>query len=128
MDERILLVDDDRFFREMYADLLRRERYDVDVADSAGEALNLLEKQRYALVISDMIMPDMNGLDLLLRIKRHTPSTDVIIVTGHANVESAIHALKNGARDYLVKPCNHDEFRHTVALALQQHHLLDENH
>lgn len=125
--ERILLVDDDRFFREICADLLREEGYAVDKAACGQDALDALAEDAYRLVITDLVMPDMSGLDLLSRVKRHDPNIEVIIVTGNANVETAIYALKNGARDYLVKPFNHDEFKHTVALCIEQRRLLDEN-
>ena len=72
-------------------------------------------------------MPGETGIDLLFQVKRHNPDIDVIMVTGNTNVESAIHALKNGARDYLLKPVNPDEFRHTVALCMEQRRLLNEN-
>jgi diguanylate cyclase (GGDEF)-like protein len=78
-------------------------------------------------VVTDLVMPDMNGLDLLSRVKQRDPAIEVIMVTGHANMETAISALKAGARDYLVKPINHDEFKHTVALCIEQRRLLDEN-
>jgi len=72
-------------------------------------------------------MPGETGIDLLFQVKRLNPDIDVIMVTGNTNVETAIHALKNGARDYLLKPVNPDEFRHTVALCMEQRRLLNEN-
>ncbi len=125
--ERILVVEDDRFFREMFSNILRGEGYEVDTAASPAEALESLVDKEYHLVVSDLVMPDMSGLDLLFRVKQHNPDIDVILVTGNANVESAIHALKNGARDYLIKPINHDEFKHAVSLCFEQRRLLDEN-
>jgi diguanylate cyclase (GGDEF)-like protein len=125
--ERILVVEDDRFFREMFCHLLRDEGYEVDAAASPGEALDSLGKNEYHLVVTDLVMPEMSGLDLLFRVKQHDPDIDVILVTGNANVESAIYALKNGARDYLVKPINHDEFKHAVSLCFEQRRLLNEN-
>jgi len=125
--EKILVVEDDRFFREMYCHLLSGEGYEVKTAASADEAMECLQKEDFHLVISDLVMPGESGLDLLFRVKRHDPDIDVIMVTGDTNVESAIYALKNGARDYLLKPVNHDEFRHTVALCMEQRRLLNEN-
>ncbi|HET6420079.1 MAG TPA: diguanylate cyclase [Geobacteraceae bacterium] len=125
--ERILVVEDDRFFREMFSNLLRGEGYEVDTAASPVEALDSLGKSEYHLVVTDLVMPDMSGLDLLFRVKQHDPDIDVILVTGNANVESAIYALKNGARDYLIKPINHDEFKHAVSLCFEQRRLLNEN-
>jgi two-component system, cell cycle response regulator len=125
--ERILVVEDDRFFREMFYHLLRGEGYKVDTAPSSGEALVLLNKHNYQLVITDLVMPDMDGLDLLSRVKQLNPDIDVILVTGNANIETAVNALKNGARDYLIKPINHDEFKHSVSLCFEQKRLLNEN-
>lgn len=125
--EKILIVEDDKFFREMYADLLKQDGYDVDMADSGEEALTLLKNNNYSLVITDLVMGGISGLELLTRIKQSDPTVDVIIITGNANIDSAIYALKNGARDYLVKPFNHDEFKHSVALSIEQHRLFDEN-
>lgn len=125
--ERILVVEDDRFFRQMYADLLTEEGYGVDTVASGAEALDLLTKHDYQLVISDLVMPGMSGIEVLSRVKQQAPTVDVILVTGHANLESAIFALKNGARDYILKPFNHDEFKHTVALCFEQRRLINEN-
>jgi two-component system, cell cycle response regulator len=125
--ERILVVEDDSFFREVFTDLLKADGYAVDVAASGEEALEKIRRSPYQLVVTDLVMPDVTGLDILSAVKRHDPAIDVIMVTGHANVETAIYALKNGATDYLVKPINHDEFRHIVAHCMQQRRLLDEN-
>jgi diguanylate cyclase (GGDEF)-like protein len=125
--ERILVVEDDRFFREMYCHLLSGEGYEVHTAASVDEAMEYLGKTEYHLIVTDLVMPGQSGMDLLYRVKRRDPDIDVIMVTGNTNVESAIEALKNGARDYLLKPVNHDEFRHTVALCMEQRRLLSEN-
>jgi diguanylate cyclase (GGDEF)-like protein len=125
--DRILIVEDDLFFREMYSSLLKGEGYLTDTASCGLEALELLKKNRYGLVITDLVMPDISGMEILSRVKETDPGIDVIMVTGNANLESAIFALKHGARDYLIKPVNHDEFRHSVSQCMQQRRLLDEN-
>lgn len=125
--ERILVVEDDSFFREVFQELLREEGYEVDSAASVAEALEKLAQREYHVVVTDLVMEGLSGLDLLSRVKQQDPAIEVILVTGHANVETAIYALKNGARDYLVKPINHDELKHTVALCIEQRRLLDEN-
>ena len=125
--EKILVVEDDRFFREMYSHLLSGEGYEVHTAASVNDAMVLLREAEYHLIISDLVMPGETGIDLLFQVKRLNPDIDVIMVTGNTNVETAIHALKNGARDYLLKPVNPDEFRHTVALCMEQRRLLNEN-
>ncbi len=125
--DTILLVEDDRFFREMYSELLRAEGYQVETASCGTDGLEMISKGQYSLVITDLVMPDINGLEILSRVRESHPTVDVIVVTGNANLESAILSLKRGARDYLVKPINHDEFRHSVAKCIQQRRLLDEN-
>lgn len=123
----ILLVEDDRFFREMYSSLLQAEGYRVECASCGVDGLEMLAKGQYSLVITDLVMPDISGLEVLSRVRENHPAVDVIMVTGNANLESAIFALKHGARDYLVKPINPDVFKHSVAQCIQQRRLLDEN-
>lgn len=125
--DKILIVEDDLFFREMYANLLQEEGYLTDSASCGLDALDLLAKNRYGLVITDLVMPDISGMEILSRVRESDPSIDVIMVTGNANLESAIFALKHGARDYLIKPINPDEFRHSINQCMQQRRLLDEN-
>jgi two-component system cell cycle response regulator len=125
--DKILIVEDDLFFRDMYASLLQAEGYLTETAACGAEALDLLSRNRYGLVITDLVMPDISGMEILSRVRESDPGIDVIMVTGNANLESAIFALKHGARDYLLKPVNHDEFRHSVAQCMQQRRLLDEN-
>jgi diguanylate cyclase (GGDEF)-like protein len=125
--ERILIVEDDSFFREVYTDLLKDEGYIVETAASGEEALGMIQNRNYQLVVTDLVMKDVSGLDILSAVKLHDPDVSVIMVTGHANVETAIYALKHGAADYLVKPINHDEFRHIVSHCMDQRRILDEN-
>jgi len=125
--ERILIVEDDAFFREIFSDILREEGYQVETASSGNEAIKMLELSSYQLVVTDMVLQDISGLDILSRAKQIDSDTEVIVVTGYGNMESAIYALKNGARDYLVKPISHDEFKHVVRLSMEQRRLLDEN-
>jgi diguanylate cyclase (GGDEF)-like protein len=124
---KILIIEDDAFFREVFSDLLKGEGYQVETASSGNEALTMLAKNRYQLIVTDMILQDISGLDILSRAKQMDSDTEVIVVTGYGNMESAIYALKNGARDYLVKPINHEEFKHVVKLTMDQRSLLDEN-
>ncbi|HZV81884.1 MAG TPA: diguanylate cyclase [Geobacteraceae bacterium] len=125
--EKILIVEDDAFFREIFSDLLKEEGYLIDTATSGSEALEKIAHIKYDLVVTDMILQDISGLDVLSRIKQMDTGIEVIVVTGYGNMESAIYALKNGARDYLVKPISHDEFKHVVNLCMEQRRLLDEN-
>jgi diguanylate cyclase (GGDEF)-like protein len=125
--DSILLVEDDRFFREMFTGLLEAEGYHVETASCGNDGLEMLSNGQYSLVITDLVMPDISGLEILARVRESHPTVDVIMVTGNANMESAIFALKLGARDYLIKPINPDEFKHSVSQCIQQRQLLDEN-
>lgn len=123
----ILVVDDELFFRKLYCDLLQEEGYRVDVCENGEEAMAVMRRKPVDLVLTDMVMPGCSGLDVLQYARTLANAPDVILVTGHASLESAIDALKNGARDYLIKPFNSDELKHTVRRCLEQRKLLAEN-
>lgn len=123
----ILVVDDELFFRKLYRDLLLEEGYRVDVCENGEEAIALLRRKAVDLVLTDMVMPGCSGLDVLQAARSLPNPPDVILVTGHASLESAISALKNGARDYLVKPFDSEELKHVVRGCLDQRKLLTEN-
>jgi diguanylate cyclase (GGDEF)-like protein len=123
----ILVVDDELFFRKLYRDLLLEEGYRVEICDNGDDAISLMQEKPFDLVVTDMVMPGRNGLEVLRAARAMTDPPDVILVTGHASLESAIEALKNGARDYLIKPFNPDELKHIVRASLDQRKLLTEN-
>lgn len=125
--ESILVVDDDRFSQANFTEILKGEGYDSVAVDTGAEALRLISEGNFRVVVISMSIADIRALDLLSRIKQNDPAMEVIFVTSHGNTETAIAALKNGARDYLVKPINSDEFLHAIALSLEQRRLLDEN-
>ncbi|WP_321370610.1 diguanylate cyclase domain-containing protein [uncultured Desulfuromusa sp.] len=127
VQSRILIVDDELFFRKLYRDLLLEEGYRVDICDSGDDAIALLQQRQVDVVLTDMVMPGRNGLEVLRAAKALPNPPDVILVTGHASLESAIDALKSGARDYLVKPFNPEELKHIVRNCLDQRELLTEN-
>lgn len=125
--DTILIVEEDKYFRETFSALLTADGYCVETASSADEALRMIRKNDYKLVVTDLNLGDQHGLKILAAVKRKDPASYVIVVTGHADVETARQALKNGASDYLIKPINSDEFRHIVSQCLEQRRLLDEN-
>ncbi len=124
---KILVVDDELFFRQLLADLLEQEGYAVEVYGSGAEALERIRKGGIDLVLTDMVMPEISGLEILRAARSIENPPEVILVTGHATLESAIETLKSGARDYLVKPFNPEELKHLVRLCLEQRRLIDEN-
>jgi diguanylate cyclase (GGDEF)-like protein len=123
----ILVVDDELFFRRLYADFLCEQGYQVETVPSGEEAVARLLQGNIDLVVTDLVMPGMGGLELLNHVRKLDNPAEVILVTGHATVESAIQALKNGARDYLVKPFDPEELLHLVRVCLDQRQLLNEN-
>ena len=105
----ILLIDDEPVIVASLARDLECKEYAVGKAGSGKEALQLLSEVAYDLVITDLVMPEMNGLEVLRSVKAASPDTGVFILTGYGDMNSAIDALRLGADDYLIKPCNPDE-------------------
>jgi diguanylate cyclase (GGDEF)-like protein len=125
---RILIVDDEVFFRRLFTEILSvDDLYDIAAVDSGKEALDYLARQKVDVVLTDMVMPEICGLELIRRTRSMDPAPDIILATGNATIETAIQALKGGARDYLLKPCNPEQLRHTVNSCLEQRRLLAEN-
>jgi DNA-binding response OmpR family regulator len=100
----ILIVDDENHLRLSLSLILQKENYRVETAANAEEALDCLQIHEYDLMFLDLNMPGMSGIDLLVEIHRQVPHMPVLILTAHAALESAIQAVRLGARDYLVKP------------------------
>ena len=124
---RILLVEDDQHSREALLLLLRAMKYAVTGAASGTEALRILGGDTFEIVITDLFMPDITGIDILKKVKETSPATEVILITGHASAETAVSAMKEGAFDYITKPLNVEELRLIVAKALEKNRLLVEN-
>jgi len=122
MDKKklILIVDDDRLVALSMEDLLKKAGYDTYMTNSAEEAFELLSDRKFDLVISDLVMKEMHGLGLLARVKEVSSNTPVIVVTGFASVKSAIEALRLGAVDYLIKPCEDEELLLRVKRAFEK--------
>ena len=106
---KMMLVDDEERFLETTKKLLDRKGFEVVTATSGMEALEKLNSRHIHVVILDVKMPGMDGVETLKEIKKFFPLVEVIMLTGHATVESAVVGLKSGAFDYLMKPCDIDE-------------------
>ena len=120
---RLLLVDDELEITEILADLLS-DSYTCSRAASAEQALKLLEDDEFELVISDITMPGMSGLEMISEVKRISPNTVVVMISGMQTVESAIGALRLGAFDYLMKPFDLRQVEAVVKRALEHHELI----
>lgn len=106
---RLLLVDDEEDFRTTLAKRLGKRKMDVTGTSSGTEAIELVKQRPFDVAIVDVKMPGMDGIETLRQIKQSSPLTEVIMLTGHASVESGIEGMKLGAYDYLMKPCDLDE-------------------
>ncbi len=124
---RLLVVDDERSMRELLSIVLRREGYDVTLAENGRNAIDHLERGRFDLLISDIKMPDMSGVDVLRAAKRIDPDIVGIMITAFAAADTAIEAMRIGAHDYLSKPFDVDELKIKVRNALEQRQLRQEN-
>ncbi|RKX78468.1 MAG: hypothetical protein DRP87_06280 [Spirochaetes bacterium] len=115
---RILIVDDDETALELLKDLLTGDGYIVESALTVQEANELLKQSSFRVLIADLKMPDQSGMELLKHVVRHYPETQVIMLTAHGTIESAVEALKKGAFDYLTKPVRMDELRIAIEKAI----------
>ena len=125
--EKILIVDDERIVRESLLHWFEEDGYDVEAAEDGEIALKMFDKSKYDLLLVDMKMPGISGLELLKKVKEIDKETIVILITAFASVPSAITALKDGAYDYVTKPVDPDELAHLVKKALEQKALKHEN-
>ena len=116
---RILVVDDMPSFRFLMTGFLADAGYTVAGVGSAAEALQELARIPYELVVSDLVMPDADGLELLRRVRRQWPELPFILITAHGSVDSAVAAMKEGADDYLLKPLHRDELLVVVGRLLE---------
>ncbi len=123
----ILVVDDELSIREFLQIMLKREKMLVDTASDGEEALKLLDQKHYDLVISDIKMPKVDGLELLSRVKAKDPNALMLMITAHGSTELAVEAMKKGAYDFLTKPFKIDDVKLRIEKALENRVLVQEN-
>ncbi|CAN5821767.1 response regulator [soil metagenome] len=124
---RVLIVDDEKFIRDILADFLGMEGYVVRTAEDGSAAVIELRNQKYDIVISDLKMPKMGGIELLAQMAIEAPNALTVIMTGFGTVETAIDAMKRGAYDYILKPFKVEEVIHVVQRGLEKQRLAAEN-
>ena len=126
---QVLVVDDEAGLRDMLGILFRREGYKVTLASGFNEGVEALTSapERFGLVVTDLMMPDGSGLDLLAAAKKRSPMTEVIVMTAHSTVETAIEAMKGGAYDFITKPFGTAELRALAQKALEKSAIVAEN-
>jgi len=116
---RVLLIDDDVSFREVMSFHLREEGYEPDVAADGAEGLKRFDPSLHSVVVTDLKMPKISGLDVLRAVKQRSDQTVVIVLTAFGDLSTAVEAMKGGAFDFLPKPCNRDHFKLSVRKAME---------
>lgn len=126
-ETRILLVDDEEAVRRLLERMLSATGYTVVTAATGGEAIEILDREKFSLILTDLFLPDKTGIEILQHSRRLHPSTEVILITGYASAKTAVSAMKEGAFDYVTKPVNLEELNILIKNALAKQHLLMEN-
>jgi two-component system response regulator PilR (NtrC family) len=124
---KILVVDDEKSMRDFFSIMLKKEGHDIVAAENGGDALKAVQTEIFDLVISDVKMAGVDGIDVLKAVKEVSPETVVIMVTAYATAETAVEAMKLGAYDYITKPFKVDEIKLIIQKALEKGHLRKEN-
>ncbi len=123
----IHLIDDEPIIHDVLGQLLESEGFQVEISASGEEALKKFEEQKFDLTLLDLLMPGMDGLEVLKQVRKIDPEALVIIITAYASVESALTAIRMGAYDYIQKPFKNDELLMTIRRALEHRRLQEEN-
>ena len=119
----ILIVDDEPAIRDLLCEQLRSQGYTITTSSDGHSAMAELEQRQYDLVLLDIGLPDVDGFEVLQHLERHAPSTEVVVITGKASIESAVEALRRGAYSYLRKPFSREELLRTTANAIEHRQL-----
>ena len=116
----ILVVDDESAIRYSITKTLQRVGFQVESAASGEEALQMMGQKNYDVVLTDIRMPGITGVDLLSRIKEESPDAIVILLTGYASLDTAVDSLRLGAHDYLIKPSSNQDIRDSVTRGIER--------
>lgn len=127
MNHTVIVTEDDQTQREIISDILASAGYAVRQCASGPETLEALRQDAWELVLTDMKMPDMDGLELLRQAKQLRPETEVVVMTAHATIKTAVTAMKEGAVDYLEKPFDKEELLHVIGRATEHTELRRQN-
>jgi len=125
--KKILVVDDEESMRHMLSLLLKREGYEVRAAQKGGEALQLVDSEAFDFILADVVMPEMDGLELLQSLREKKVEATVIMMSAYGNLDTAVEAMKRGAYDYISKPFKPDEILLTLRKAEERENLRQEN-
>jgi DNA-binding NtrC family response regulator len=125
---RVLVVDDEADFLETVVMRLRRRKIDACGVDGGKKALEIVENERFDVVVLDVLMPGLDGIETLKLLKQKKPFIEVIILTGHGSVESGLQGMQFGAFDYIMKPADLDELLEKIQQAYERKRLHEERH
>lgn len=125
--EKVLIVDDELLMRNFLAETLRRKNFEIYIAENGKKALELLKEHSFDLVITDMKMPDLTGIEVLKKVKELSPQTLVVIITAFGSIENAVEAMRFGAFNYLLKPFSPDSIEALIEKAAEHLSLIEEN-
>ncbi len=117
---KILIAEDDEGLRKGLEEMMREEGYDVVAVENGKLALEKLKEEDFDVILTDLVMPEISGMDLLTEVKRIKPEVKVIIITAFATIDSAVEAIKKGASDYIEKPFKINEVQNTVRKVLEE--------
>ena len=123
---RVLIVDDEEDIRKVLSAYLGRINYDVDTAENGQDAINKFYKGRYDLILSDLTMPSMDGLELLNKIREFDQDILFLMITGNPSVETAVNAIRIGAYDYIEKPVQLEEMKMKIERAFENKYLKEQ--
>jgi DNA-binding NtrC family response regulator len=124
---RILVVDDESIVRESLHDWLSGVGYDVEVAASGEEAIQIIKRKKVKIMLADLVMPGMDGIELMKKAKKMVPTISTVIITAHATIETAIKAIREGAHDYVEKPFCPEKVELLIGKLVEHQNLIEEN-
>ncbi len=124
---KILIVDDESIVRESLSDWLEGVGYDVEVAESGEDALQIIKQKKIKIMVADLVMPGINGIELMKEAKKIIPTISTVIITAHATIQSAITAIREGAHDYIEKPFCPEKVELLIEKLVEHQNLIEEN-
>jgi DNA-binding NtrC family response regulator len=125
--EKILIIDDEKSILELLSVIFKKEGYAVKTTPSSTKALDLIQKEEFDIILSDIKLPEKSGMEILKYVKENKPDIPIIMITAYGTIKQAVEALKMGALDYVVKPFNVEELKIIVSQGLEKRRLQEEN-
>jgi DNA-binding NtrC family response regulator len=123
---KILVIDDERSIRNTLKDILEYEKYEVDLAEDGKKALEIVKNAEYDIVLCDIKMPGLDGIEVLEQLQKMTPDTPVVMISGHGNIDTAVESIKKGAYDFIEKPLDLNRLLITIRNAMDKSTLVNE--